>query len=166
MKTYKFELTEEQIDKYGLRELVPFTGWAKRKEKINKSFLVYFEENTLKYGIDSWGKWNDSFFNCEYNSTNYIKATPEEIEKGLIEMAEKMGFKEGVRFNTIKTDIAICDKNAYVDKSGIHFHDNCIYSTNGVIYLQGKWATIIPDTKKMTIEEIQKELGYKIKIVE
>ena len=164
MKTRKFELTEEQIDKYGLRELVPFTGWAKCDN--NSPWLIYYEENKLKYGIDVFSEWFEiGDFNV-YKPKQEHPATPEEIKKGLIEMAKKMGFKEGVRFNTIETDIAICDKNAYVDRSGIFYLDNCVYTINGVIYLDGKWATIIEQSKEMTIEEIEKELGYKIKIVE
>ena len=160
MKTHTLTLTKEQIDKYGLRELVPFTGWAKSKEKINESFLGYFEENTLKYGIDSWGKWNDSVFNYEYNSTNYIPATPEEIKKGLIEMAENMGFKEGIKY---KLPLSNLTQTAIDNR--IIFRYDCLYISGWAIFEKGKWATIIPDTKEMTIEEIQKELGYKIKIV-
>ena len=159
MKTHKLELTEEQIDKYGLRELVPFTGWAKSKE--NKQWLGYFENNTLKYGIDSWGRWNNSFFDYEYNLNNYTPATPEEIEKGLIEMAEKMGFKEGVRYKLPLSNLEV------IPADNIFTFDNdCLYISGWAIFQKGKWAQIIPDTKEMTIAEIQKELGYKIKIVE
>ena len=162
MKTHKFELTEEQIDKYGLRELIPFTGWA--KSIIKSDWLGYYENNFLKYGITIFIDWFSASEKYPYDSKDKRPATPEEIEK--MKMAKKMGFKEGVRFNTIETDIAICDDDAYVNKSGIFYLDNCVYTVNGVIYLDGKWATRIEQHKEMTIEEIQKELGYKIKIVE
>lgn len=169
MKLHTITLTDEQIDKYGLRELVPFTGWTKIDEihDTNKNWLGYYENNILKYGIDNYFKWFIPEDLCLINiGLKKRPATHEEIETGLIEMSNNLGFKDGVRFNTIETDIAICSKNAIVDKSGIFYFDNCIYTTNGVIYLQGKWATIIEQHKEMTIEEIQKELGYKIKIVE
>ena len=35
-----------------------------------------------------------------------------------------------------------------------------------VIFQEGKWAEIIEETKEMTLEQLNKELRYKVKIVE
>ena len=159
MKTHTLELTEEQIDKYGLRELLPFTGWAKCDN--NSAWLIYYEENKLKYGIDVYSEWFEiGDFNI-YKPKEEHPATPEEIETGLIEMANKLGFKEGVRY---KLPLSNLTQTAIDNR--ITFSDNCLYISGWAIFQKGKWAQIIPDTKEMTIAEIQKELGYKIKIVE
>ena len=168
MKTHKLELTDEQIDKYGLRELVPFTGWAKCEN--NSSWLIYYEENKLKYGIDVFSEWFEIDDFCVYKPKQERPATPEEIETGLIEMAKKMGFNEGVKFSEAKRKsgregyCSFCsDYMGYVKYTD---GEQVLLSGGRAIFCDGKWAQIIPDTKEMTIEEIQKELGYKIKIVE
>ena len=163
MKTHTLELTEEQIDKYGLRELLPFTGWAKCDN--NSAWLIYYEENKLKYGIDVYSEWFEiGDFNI-YKPKEEHPATPEEIETGLIEMANKLGFKEGT---IAKWAYASFSESSLKFKHLFYSNDSNML-TDGYghcVFYNGKWAQIIPDTKEMTIEEIQKELGYKIKIVE
>ena len=159
MKTHKLELTEEQIDKYGLRELVPFTGWAKCDN--NSAWLGYYEENKLKYGINIFSQWFELYDFYAYKPKYERQATKKEIETGLIEMAKKMGFKEGVKY---KLPLSNLTQTAIDNR--ITFSYNCLYISGWTIFQKGKWATIITDSKEMTIEEIQKELGYKIKIVE
>jgi hypothetical protein len=40
-----------------------------------------------------------------------------------------------------------------------------LYAEKGCIYNKGNWAKIIEQPKEMTIEQIEKELGYKVKII-
>ena len=50
-------------------------------------------------------------------------------------------------------------------KNNPKYSDNKYY-LNGIKLTKEEWKQKLRPTKEMTIEEIQKELGYKIKIVE
>lgn len=150
MKTHTLTLTEEQIDKYGLRELVPFTGWVKTKDC--DTWIGYFENNELKYCISSKGAWFDNA-EAVFDTDCDRPATHEEIETGLIGMAERLGFKIGVK-----------TKNGVIQKGYKYEYrdsENWFYYENIKVFDKGKWAEITkqPLTLEQRIERIEKELN-------
>lgn len=92
------------------------------------------------------------------------KATKEEIDQEFDKIAESKGFKEGVMFSCLT-----CGKVVEVRGSlGYDEHEDRLldnYGSGYTLYQNGKWAEIIPSIKKMTIEQIENELGYSIEIV-
>lgn len=159
----KYEINKETIIKYKMKDEFPevfkFTGWAKSKESGYKEWMGYFENNILKYGISILGNWFDNGYR-NYDSTSYYPATHEEIETGLIGMAERLEFKDG-------TDAEGVTKG--INKTGLNFNDlfysieiNMLTDGSGhCVFYNGKWAEIIkePLTLEQRIERIEKIHG-------
>ena len=98
------------------------------------------------------------------NKNGFKKATDKQVEEFLKREAERRGFKVGVRYKCVDSgeDEKLEEElNFYNDKEGIMLTDGC----GEAVYNNGKWAEIIPEAKKMTKEEIEKELGYKIEVI-
>jgi len=94
------------------------------------------------------------------------KLTDEEIKNALEEEAVKRRFKEGVRFKNILTG---CVGIGTIKARGNYFEfkeskNQLWFSEIGCVFNNGTWATIIKP-KQMTVQEIEKELGYEIEIV-
>lgn len=89
------------------------------------------------------------------------KATKEEIERHLIEEAERRGFKKGVLFHAIREDTLKKSVLPYkYDPLDLkYWHKEDVLCAGGNLYVKGQWAEIIPT---MTKEEAEKKLGYKI----
>lgn len=131
------------------------------------NFINQIQEN-MKHFIDlettGLGMTN---FHWNLTTTNYKKATEEEVQEMLLQEAEKRGFKEGAVIESL------VDKK-YTDtvKEFWHLdnHGKLWFLGNRwglVVFDQGKWAKIIEKpVKKLTIEQISKKLGYKIEVVE
>lgn len=178
MKT--FEITKEQIEqlvnlsednKYPLKQWFPdafksFTGWAKDEReflKVNELWICYYEDSKAKYGIGSDGNWFVSKTNSGFDSDgNNREATPQEVESALIAEAKKRGFTKNISYTITNGDNIIESKNS--ERFGFDDYSNKLLFNNWSIFENGQWATIIPQ-KKMTKEQIEKELGYKIEIV-
>lgn len=87
-------------------------------------------------------------------------ATQSEIESHLIKIAEKKGFKNGVKFKGLRFN-RDCKMRWQVGKSmgenyrGYYKNEDCLNVEDvknnvwELIYKQGQWATIIPDKKPL-----------------
>ena len=131
----------------------------------DKSFLYFYTGKSVTYGFNIAGTWSDTLSECDKISGNEIEATKEEVEEALIKEAKKRGFKEGVKI--YGRDYTVI--NNFFTR--IFNNDLCLFmgselGKNICIFEHGKWASIIEEAKELTIEQLQKELGYKIKIVE
>ena len=115
------------------------------------------------------GEWGDSTNGCA-SFIGLTEATDKEVEEALIAEAKKRGFslKEGLDIKGVRyKDTTTIDSSFVYEKNPNYLWID--ENKNGYavdIFKDGKWATIIDQPKEMTIEEIQKELGCKIKIVE
>lgn len=97
-------------------------------------------------------------FHSEIKSQFVRLATSQEIEKHLVKLAEKKGFKEGVKYYDAEFG-GQCKM-----RSKFHYYYNDDAMTDGCggwIYYKGEWATIIPDKKPLpkTKEEFMNFLG-------
>lgn len=112
------------------------------------------------YGFDYKGGWLS--ISDRRQEGEYTPATDKEVEEALIKEAKRRGYKEGTIFvePVIKTKYTITKHDFYLDKD----MDLLVNNDSDRIFYKGKWATII-EQKEMTIKEIEKELGYQIKIV-
>jgi hypothetical protein len=139
------------------------TGWCKIDSKLNEKWLCYFLNGILKYGFDSYGEWFVPNTKNEKLGDEY-HASEKEVSEALIKEAVKRGYKNGnylcllLPESTHKVDnICLYQENRLLlcDEKG---------EKGNVVFSNGKWAEVI-EQKPMTQEEIEKELGYKIKIV-
>jgi len=146
----KYEINKETIIKYNMQDEFPevfkFTGWAKTKGY--NTWLGYYENNILKYGVSNMGTWFDSA-GAIFDSDTDRPATHEEIEKGLIAMAERLEHKFT---NYAYHFYGVCENN--------------LYGWNGTndtikLFTKGNWAEIIkePLTLEQRIERIEKIHG-------
>ncbi len=136
--------------------------WLKTKLESNNRWLVYVNNDCSFYGFNSAGKW----FDCQktiYNpieDTNNYYATEEEVKTALINEAVKRGFVDGVKYKSLKVENYTCNENTELDCTEFLLNDNCLCSSYGVFFDNGKWATLIT-------EPTEKELlGNKIKDLE
>lgn len=115
------------------------------------------------------GKKTYGFFNGSFgdswafsNKDTATPATDKEVETALINEAEKRGFKDGV---TVKSLFHKNSPRLTIKGSQFSFINNLKLHINGstslmpVLFLKGKWATII---ETITKEEAEKELGKTI----
>ena len=115
-----------------------------------------------------WSEVEECGYNHSYPLSNIELATPSEIEKHLIALAEKKGFKEGVNIKILignkkgeKANNSLSGALFYIANS-----DELVYSGDMeyTIYCNGEWAEIIekPKTIEITIEEIAKLKGVDV----
>lgn len=141
--------------------------WYKHTEHDS---LIVFNNGDKTLGF--WkGEYIDSlwFDKNGYIAKHVTEATEKEIFEALKNEAVKRGFVEGAQFYG-------CDghlKNKPIEVKEIKFgcvskgfcEENIgLYCSDSWIFRAGKWATII-QPKQMSQSDIEKELGYKIKIV-
>ena len=136
------------------------SGWYMANCNDSTGYLCYFTNpsNSLagEYWIAKSGSWNTGGLFTDIERP----ATDKEVEDALISEAKKRGFKEGVSFVSVSPDnINILEGRLH--RSG----SNEIGDDLHWIFRDGKWATIIEDKKEMTVAELEKELGYEIKII-
>ncbi len=115
------------------------------------------------YGFNQFGQWVDDYVIIP----EYTEAMPKEVEEALINYAKVLGYKGGVLIKSM-----VFDKNVSLIKGQYKSVDDDFYfigeelKWNGfTIFSKGKWATILPTKKKMTISEIEEKLGFEIEIV-
>jgi len=122
-------------------------------------------EDCSQYGITKNG-WCNEISSDKKHLHNFIPATEEEVKTALENEAIKRGFKEGVYFKNIaNTDLGTVYKlNKPSFRFGYSTSKNSLDCENskGLIFIDGKWATIIKQ-KEMTVAEIEKK--YNIKII-
>ena len=116
------------------------------------------------YGFNYRGEWNEETILFER-----VKATKEEREPLLIAEAKKRGLVEGVEVEcSLDNESYKINKNYgymyQIEHDDFWFEDECGKYEAVRIYSNGKWATPIT-SEEMTVAQIEKELGRKIKIV-
>ena len=173
----KYEITEEQIKE---AHNAACSQWKQKIEKwfpecfkpkyeIGKWYksgksIINYQGGTNAYGYyaerDKWEDVNDSWLVFEEEGDKLSLATTEEVESMLIKEAEKRGYGLGnfycLYHNTLSKNDCITQFNP---------KDNRFWINYGCVFDNGKWATIVETPKEMTLEEIEKQLGHKIKIV-
>jgi len=116
------------------------------------------------------GVWN--YENWEWHSTNVKLATNQEVLEALTKDAVKRGYLEN-----IKNIDCLCDFNKaesqehYQTPPRFYYEESCnklwICDASYLdicVFYNGQWAQLLKP-KQMTIQEIEKELGYNIEIV-
>ena len=119
------------------------------------------------YGFNAGGAWRDddyySFVDYSLRDKNTREATNEEVQTALIKEAEKLGFKEGVKFELIEGKTGSINYDRIIDYEFryIHQQNELVIQMLGAsytIFKNGKWATIIE--KPLTIN------GKKVEITD
>jgi len=138
--------------------------WYKDTERDYKR-LVFITDNSginnyKGYGFNNDRAWCDDILGFSLDDYQLTKATTEEVETALIKEAKKRGFKEGAACISVAFPL---DGIKTIENSIIEWHGNkALFIGNGMqitIFEKGKWATIITK-KKMTVSDVEKELGY------
>ena len=95
-------------------------------------------------------------------------ATPEEVEAALKYQAQKLGFKDGVRFISLFSNGTNCRFNPVVEitEDEFLFQDNTLLTISGYrIFANGKWAQILPQEKTVVpMEKALKIIAKKMKV--
>lgn len=119
------------------------------------------------YGFDTNGVWCDKM---QYHmpKTRFVEALEEEIYLALMNEAKKRGFTNNTLFNPINDERNTSFTNEAKVGSSYKFQDGKLYVTGygkSCIFKNGEWATLVEEAKEMTVSEISKELGYKVKVI-
>lgn len=130
----------------------PIGGLYCPKEKQGNGFICY--------GFTPTSRTYKEIFVLLDITKDDVEATPQEIESALIREWEKRG---GVGLDL---HIELNGKEYQLEKEVGKFQliRNILFYQGAPVMNDGKWATII-QPEKMTLEQIEKELGRKIEIV-
>jgi len=144
------------------------TGWYKDKNEENKVWLIYKDfENNIMYGFDANGDWYYAKFILEVNIENEYLASEEEVKEALIKEAKKRGFKEGIKFKSVKRvlhggEITKSIEKTFIRPIFVHYpsHNETSVLNNGTdaIFYNGNWAEIISNPIEEKIKNLQKQL--------
>lgn len=154
-----YTLTQEQVNELAkgksIQEVLPEAfklevgKWYKCPELGKAIFRVTdIQSSEFKaYGLNYRGEWT-----CEGNWIGTVykptqEATREEVEAMLIAEAKKRGFVEGVIYDSLPHNFFTTNPQTKVDYIQYNKEENCLYSDYGVIFDNGKWATIVPESK-------------------
>ena len=152
---------EDEISLNGFFELYLSKEEVKKEIEVGKWYIsvinniIYYGGEDKIYGLfrsaDQWiNKIEDMYdnFQCFVNAFNnnlWREATPQEVEKALIEEAKRRGYKEGIKFKSLiydkdesKLSSAQLDWDEVMD-GWWHLRD----SFGESIFHNGQWATII-----------------------
>lgn len=141
--------------------------WYTPCNKYEGIALLRFEnpknKHSCGYGFDFKGEWTKIYSIIASDRIVFRESTSQEVEAALISEAKKRGFKKGVRYLSAWNNEAYC---IYPQDLYYNAKKNCLATHNGneCVFQNGQWATII-QPEKMTLEQIEKELGRKIEIV-
>jgi hypothetical protein len=124
--------------------------WLFKYEKKSTTGYIYTEcYNSLGETIISDGKSN-------FGDESVISiATKSDIESIFAKVFEKMGFKEGVKVISSQNYniYTICNNNV-----GFDIYNNMVIIGYVSCYFNGKFATIVKEEPKYTVEEIASKL--------
>jgi hypothetical protein len=183
----KFEITEERIkllaennswSESKLKEWFPnafkkvleYGRWI--KDDANPKWMTYFKNQNERHGIDSLGYWYEmrGYLNPN-NDKNNRYATPQEVQKALINEAKKRGFVEGAKFINFNGVIQTVKYIDFYNNNSLHvlspeneWSSNCgnkNFNSNPRIFKDGVWATII-EQKEYTMQEIADALKVNV----
>lgn len=131
---------------------------------------VYEVTNSYSNGAVTINAPSDGYF---YMTSHQIEKVEESKEMTFPEMVQKLidgEFEVGTELLS-KDNIKNVEQSLYVGKNqygyGLTTEPGGFFTTSGAFLpsgLNGTWT--VQQVKEMSIEELQKELGYKIKIVE
>ena len=158
------EAIEETYPEFNEQVKLEVGKWYKyTKHDCNFLFNITGIDKLVDGGVIAYGFDDDSWEVCDrwLDDSDYkdIKpATDQEVKEALIKEAKKRGFEEGVMYQTAfgdsthringELDFGFCGRiNIHAKKS------------NGIIFENGKWGTII---ETITKEEAEKQLGKTI----
>lgn len=141
-------------------------NWYKQKCSEGSFILSCFQGfYTRDYGFNASGDWSCSLGHAWLTSDSKIVtlATEEEVFQELKKEAVKRGFKEGVHFTTYNNNNPKNSRKADGElvmgwrgrKYALHFKNS-----RGLIFADGKWGEIIPNT--ITKAEAEAQLGKTI----
>ena len=126
--------------------------WYKHKDYPR---FLSIHLNDDRYGFDISGYWFDDVRSKLSYHEDYYEATPQEVEKALIEEAKRRGYKEGIKFKSLiydkdesKLSSAQLDWDEVMD-GWWHLRD----SFGESIFHNGQWATIIEQDKFAELKE-------------
>jgi len=161
------KITKEQkqrileLDPNFFNEKLEVGRWYKSTKSEALAFIKeVFRKDFKAFGFDLEGNWCDLDDEWTIDLSLWNPTTEQEVLKALTKEAVKRGFEEGRKFTScVSKFIDIC--NGYFSYNE---ELNELYSNGTCVFSNGKWATII-QPKQMTIQEIEKELGYNIEIV-
>ena len=180
----KYEITKYQIEKLAdedsivkdcLKEWFPEvfkteleTGkWYKGSTDIE--FLICYQGN----GNDNYGFWGDQPYKNNISFGDYWDdmsrlATEEEVEAALKSQAQKLGFKEGLRFIPLFSNGTNYRGNSVVEitEDEFLFQDNTLLTISGYrIFANGVFAKILPQKKTVVpMEKALKIIAKKMKV--
>lgn len=172
IKTDVYEITKKQLEMIEadgctyVREWFPecfkkelIVGkWYKKQTNMCDWLMNYQGNTNISYGFNSLKKYSNEYLMEDANG--WKEATSQEVETALICEAKKRGFEEGVQFNSCVSDyVGTCNGDFRYD-----LRSNKVFSNGTCVFSNGEFATII-QPEKMTLEQIEKELGRKIQIV-
>jgi len=119
------------------------------------------------YGVLVTGEWCDYFFLDKDNDIRL--ATDDEVKQMLIKEAKKRGFnRDNLKWTHKNRDMANTPFQC-TNFTDLRYKStgNALTLLAGLVFEGGVWADIVTEpVKKMSVEEIQIALGYKVEIVE
>jgi hypothetical protein len=135
-------------------------NWYRYADSENILLCLQKENNNSVngFGFDSESNWCKS---RSWITTGLIPTTDKEVAIALFAEAKKRGYKEGVKIEFFSTE-----EQQIIGSDSIRYFKRKVYIEGCCVFDNGKWATIIPPIKEMTLEQVQKELGYEIKIMQ
>ena len=147
----------------------------KPKIEVGKVYLIEYNDCTIKAFITDktrrrynyFGFFNDDFKidYCDIDDENVRELTKEEWKTALTKHADKL-FEGVEKVDRSCIDISldpIVKFRPYQDSS--FDEDGFMYKGRYVMNSSGVWAKPCVSLKKMTIEDIEKELGYKFELI-
>jgi len=124
------------------------------------NFVALVNGTIRAYGIDSENGWFDETHLMEVEN-RVETANKELVERELIKEAKKRGLKDGVVVNSM-----FYHSNGEMGKDAKTELDDNLFMFMGMYVLnEDEWSTIQEAPQEITIAEIEKELGRKIKLV-
>ena len=136
--------------------------WYKKQCGILFNFQGKFSclGDSGSYGFGVSKKWYENIGVDATELYEYTLATEEEVKTALVNEAVKRGFVEGARYNSLNNKNFLCNQNEKIQRLEYYRRENCLVDNYGVVFDNGKWATLIT-------EPTEKELlGDKIKDLE
>lgn len=146
--------------------------WYKSKNIKTAPYGLFFLTNNkliagrlnsdCGYGFDYLGNWKESNYDLSGTKPgSLVESTNQEVEEALKNEAVRRGFKEGVYFIDQTGQEQVCNGQMSLNEKykGYSVDGLCFGKSNGLIFRNGVWATIIPTITKA---EAEKELGKKI----
>tara|TARA_R110000803_G_scaffold131141_8_gene198451 strand:+ start:567 stop:1109 length:543 start_codon:yes stop_codon:yes gene_type:complete len=155
---------QTEFPKLFVKQELEVGKWYKETDKNKLLICITDCKNIHGYGFTRTGEFTKDFYR-EGDAYMFTPATDQEVEQALIKEAKKRGFKKGAYMVQNKEEYPDQQEPILIENNKFEFitGDFCVFGWD--IFLNGKWATIIEDKKEMTVCDIEKALGYSVKIV-